>query len=295
MLLGPRLDLPLDRDESARFIPWIIALMVYLACLALAGALLTRSAVAHWSQGLSGSLTVQILPAEQADAPARAAHVETVLALLRGTPGVADAEPLTDQRMAALLEPWLGRGEIGELPLPALIDVHVKPGAAIDLAALGRRLAEAVPGTLLDDHQQWLERAVVLAHSIVFVAGVVLLLVGAAAALVTVFGTRTSLAIHRGIIEVMHLIGAQDNYVARQFEAHALRVGLIGGITGLLGAVVTLLGLRYAIGPLGEAPFPAPGLSLWQWAALSLLPLASALIAMLTARVTVLRTLARMV
>ncbi len=294
-MFAPRSDLPLDRDESARFIPWIIALMVYLACLALAGALLARSVAAHWRQGLEGSLTVQLLPGDEADATLRVAHLEAALALLRETPGVASAEALSEQRIGELLAPWLAPGEAKDLPLPALIDLRLQPGAMLDLKALAARLAAAVPGAVLDDHQQWLQRATGLAHSILWCAGVIMLLVGAAAAVATVFGTRTSLAIHRSIIEVMHLIGAQDDYVARQFQAHALRIGLIGGIAGMLGAVGTLLGLRYALGPPGAAPLPSPELGLWQWATLLLLPLASALIAMLTARLTVLRTLARMV
>jgi cell division transport system permease protein len=42
-----RLDLPLDRDGSVRFLPWIVALMVYLASLALAGTLVVRDAGAR--------------------------------------------------------------------------------------------------------------------------------------------------------------------------------------------------------------------------------------------------------
>jgi cell division transport system permease protein len=97
------------------------------------------------------------------------------------------------------------------------------------------------------------------------------------------------------VIEVMHLIGAQDDYVARQFQAHALGIGLRGGLTGLLFAVATLLAVEGLAPSGGGGLLPGLALKAWQWGALALLPVVTALIAMVTARVTVLRTLARMV
>ena len=288
-------DLPLEADDSSRFIPWIVALMVYLAALAAAGALVASSAVERWSRGLSGALTVQILPPENADAKVQTARVNRAIALLAETPGIARVEALSEERVLALLEPWLGRSEMGELPLPALIDVRLVPGANVDVAALGAHLAQAVPGATLDDHQRWLHELILLGRSAELMAALVLALIAATAAAATVFSTRTALAIHHGVIEVMHLIGAQDSYVARQFQAHALAIALRGGSVGLVAAVLTLLAAQYFAGPGGGGLLPSLALAPWQWALLPLLPLATALIAMLTARATVMRRLARMV
>jgi len=295
MRLGRRSDLPLAGDDSSRFIPWIVALMVYLAALALAGALVASSAVEHWSRNLLGSLTVEIAPTGEADARQRALRTESAIALLLGTPGVAHAAALGEARIAALLSPWLAGAEIAELPLPVLIDVRLEPGAKVDLAALGAQLAAAVPGASVDDHQRWLHGLVALGRSVELVAAIILGLIAAAAAAATVFSTRTALAIHHGVIELLHLIGAQDAYVARQFQAHALRLALAGGIAGLAAAALTILGAQYLTEGGGSGLIPGLALSPWQWAALLLLPLASAVIAMLTARATVLATLARMV
>ncbi len=295
MRMRRRSDLPLAKDASSRFIPWIVALMVYLAALALAGALAANSAVERWSRNLLGSLTVEVMPPDDADPKVRQMRVESAVALLLGTPGVARAEVLSDERVALLLAPWLGSAELRELPLPALIDVRLNAGTDLDLKALAARLADAVPGTTLDDHQRWLHGLVALGRSIELIAAVILALIAAAAAAVTVFSTRTALAIHSGVIEVLHLIGAQDSYVARQFEWHALALALRGGAAGLVGAAATILAAGYFTEPSGAGLMPDISLSLWQWAALLPLPLASGLIAMLTARATVLATLARMV
>ena len=295
MRLRRRSDLPLAADDSSRFLPWIVALMVYLAALALAAALVAHSSVERWSRNLLGSMTVEIAPPEDADQKAANVRVETALALLLGTPGVADAQVLGEERIAELLSPWLGAADLAQLPLPVLIDVHLKPDATVDLAALGARLADAVPGARLDDHQRWLHGLVALGRSLELTALAVLLLIAAAAAAVTAFSTRAALAIHHGVIEVLHLIGAQDTYVARQFQAHALALALRGGFGGLLAAAVTILAAEH-LGAAGEGSLlPDLALAPWQWAALVPLPLAGGLIAMLTARATVLAALARLV
>jgi cell division transport system permease protein len=286
-----RLDLPTDGDGSGRFLPWIIALMVYLAALALAGMMALQGTVERWDRALAGTLTVQL--------PAGAAgELEATLALLRATPGVERAEPLDQAANAALLERWLGPGiAAGELRLPRLIDLRVDPARAIDPAALAKRLAAVAPSARLDDHRGWLDRLLDVALAIELVAAAIVALVAGAAVLSIVFATRTGLAIHQGTVEVLHLIGARDTFIAAQFQYPALRLGLRGGLTGLIPALLTLLALGQAAGAAptsGIAALPVLTLAPWHWAVLLLLPAAAGITALLTARLTVLRSLARM-
>jgi cell division transport system permease protein len=296
-MLRRRLDLPLDRDGSSRFLPWIVALMVYLSSLALAGTLVVREVVERWDQGLRGTVTVE-LPAAPAGGKDDGA-VNLALGLLRSTPGVVSAEPLDAKRTAQLLAPWLG-GEVdlAELPVPRLIDLRIDPNR-VDLAALAQRIKAAIPGAEVDDHRRWLDRVIRTGLALQAVAVSIVVLVGAAAVLAVVFATRTGLAVHHSVVEVLHLIGARDGYIARQFEWHALRLGIEGGIVGLLLAVLTVAGVAGAaqrVGAIDDVTrlLPLMEAPLYEWTLLLLLPPAAGLIAMLTARITVLRALARM-
>lgn len=292
-----RTDLPLDRDAHARFLPWLIAFMVYLAVLALAGVLVVNQAVERWDTGISGTLTVQIMPpagAENAKS-VQARMMEDVRAVLDSTPGVIASVPMSEARILELLEPWLGdMANDADLPIPQLVDVTIDPDAGVDVIALGRRLAIAAPGATVDDHRVWLDRLVRLLQTIEMVALAVLVVIGLVTIGTVVFTTRTGLAIHAEAIQVLHLIGAHDAYVARQFAGRALLLGLKGGVIALCFAVPTLLAIGYFGERMQFEAMPVNGLGLPQIVALALLPLIVALIAMLTARITVLRTLARM-
>ena len=295
-MLAHRSDLPLDRDALSRFLPWLIAFMVYLACLALAGMLTLGAVAERWDAGVSGTLTVQIIPSESPTAaPKEARRIEAALEILRTTPGIAGAEVIGEDRIMALLEPWLGSiGGSGDLPLPRLIDVELKAGAEVDTAALSKRLRQAVPGATVDDHGVWLDKLVRLLRAVEILASLVLLLIGLATVGTVVFTTRTGLAIHQEAIEVLHLIGAQDSYVAKQFATRALILGLRGGIIGLVLAVPTLMGIGALAARMEAGLLPDFTLTPAHWAAMVCLPLAVALIAMLTARLTVMKTLAEM-
>lgn len=308
-MLRLRTDLPLGSDASGRFVPWIVGFMVYLAALALSGALTLENVAARWRAGITGTLTVQIAPLddvmsdrptpdaadETLPSPTHEARLDRAVELLRDVPGVAGVEVLGPEAMGRLLAPWLGpdSATLG-LPLPDLISVTLRPGAAIDLPTLSARLAAAVPGAEVDDHRRWLDDLAVFVHSVEVLAAIVVSLVCLAAMLTVVFVTRTGLAVHRRVIEIVHLIGARDAYVAGQFQGHALRLGLIGGIVGSALAALTLIGLQRLFAGLDTPLLKGLGLGAGHWAALAVLPVAAALVAMVTARLTVLRSLARM-
>ena len=293
---SPALAIPFGRDGSGRFLPALTALMVFLAGLALAAVMALDHTLARWDQSLTGTLTVEVPAATGASDPGLAA----ALGVLHATPGIERATLLDRAATLKLVEPWLGTSlSPADLELPRLIDVRLDATARPDLAALRAKLTQAAPGSVLDDHQLWLDSLTRFARSAEITALAVLALIGGVAVLSVSFATRTGLAVHRDIIELLHLMGAHDGYVARQFERQALRLALIGGIAGLALAAAALLALEHATGAaalLGRGVTLLPALHLrgWNWAALVALPPVAGLVAMTTARLTVLATLRRL-
>ncbi len=289
-------DVPLARDSSERFLPWLVAFMVYFAALAAVSATTMHRVVQRWDRGLSGQLTIEVPPPGlEAPESERQERLDRVLDLVSRARGVTEVVLYDSDDIARLLEPWLGSSASElDLPLPGMIAVSFDTSAPPDLAELAERLDQAVPGTLLDDHRRWLGTLVDLARSVQAFAGVIVLLVGVVAVLAVVFVTRTGLSIHRNVIEILHLIGAQDSYIASQFQRHALGLGLRGGLIGSALALGTILAIGYLLSRVESGLVPVLLLSVPEWASLALLPIATAAVAMVTARMTVLGTLARM-
>ncbi len=197
-------------DGSGRFLPWIVALMVYLAALSLAGMMALHGMIERWDESLAGTLTVQLPPGDQS-------QLDAVLAVLRATPGVVSAKPLDDAANAALLEPWLGSG--------ARRSPSCSCRASSTSAWTATRAAIA-PRSPTPSRRRRRERGSTTTgagstgcsrprFAVELVAAAIVVMVGAAAVLSIVFATRTSLAIHHGVVEVLHLIGARDGYHRR--------------------------------------------------------------------------------
>jgi len=289
-------DLVFSREPAARLVPWIIALMTYLACLMLAGSLLLSELLDQWSRGLTGTVTVQVMPVEGEAAGTIENRVDKLVGLLQRTDGVTAARAMPLPEISALLEPWLGAGAgLEELPLPRLIDVTLDSASLPSLESLRIMLSNVDPGAVLDDHGVWRDQLAGLIGTLGAVAGFIVVLVAVATVGIVVFATRSGMATHQDVIEVLHLIGARDAFIARQFQNLALSQGLRGGLIGVVLGGATLWLLRRAVTHLDTSMLPQVSLLAWHWGVLAALPLATALIANWTAKHTVVRSLRKLV
>jgi cell division transport system permease protein len=225
----------------------VIAIMSFLACLTLGAVTLVRDASRDWQVDLLREVTIQVRPLEGIDTAAEAAKAAAIAAEFRG---VANVSVLDDEENVRLLQPWLGGDlDMSELPIPRLIIVRLSNGAAINLDELSRRLQAEVRGANLDDHRLWTKRLQTMANVTVVVGASILSLVFIATILSVVFATRGAMASNRDVVSVLHFVGAEDGFIAREFQRHFLLLGLKGGLLGALAAAILFAVLSFAIGP----------------------------------------------
>ncbi len=287
-------SLPLSQDASSRFLPWFIAFMVWLAMVALAVVLLLSSFSDQWRRNYTGTLTIQIPLATDGTTMQNELRLNSALHLLQNTPGITSAKAVSMKRISEILSPWLGGGIVSEalsLPIPRLIEVKFIPNRSLNVKALRQKLSQRVEGALLDDHRIWLDKLITLAGAIEAVAFSILLLISVAATTTVIFATRTSLVIHHDLIELLHIMGAHNDYVASQFHRHAMYLSVKGGIVGVIFAIATLYTLGSMWSDIGLFLLPQLALNLWQWSCILSIPLVVVAITALTARITVLRVL----
>jgi cell division transport system permease protein len=280
--------LPLSR--ALGLMAWVIAIMIFLCALSLAAGLSITTATRNLAGELDHSLTVQIA---EANPDLRARQAKAVVRAIGGLDGVAAVREVPAAELSRMLEPWLGTGlAAGDLPIPALIDVTLED----DAAAIKGRVAAAArgvsPGARIDDHGGALGPLGGLLGTLRALAAVVALLVVLAAVAVVALATRSSLNTHMATIEVMHLIGARDEQIARIFRRRAAMDGLVGGAIGLACAVLVVLLLGDQASALGSGLLAAGSIGIGSWAVLLALPVLAGLLALATAHLTVIRLLA---
>lgn len=228
---------------AGRSLVIVIAIMTFLAALAAGAALLVADASVDWNNEVAREASVQIRPAPGRDIEA---DVKRATAILVAAEGVRDVRVYSKAESEALLAPWLGQGlDFVELQAPRMIVVKLHTEKRIDLDRLRKELSEATPTAALDDHRLWVERLAQMARTVVAVAALIFVLIVIAMGLAVAFATRAAMVGNREIIEVLHLVGAADKYIARQFQVRFLTLGLRGGLFGGGCAIAFFLASGY--------------------------------------------------
>jgi len=269
----------------------VIAVMCFLASISLGITLTVSNVAGEWSGDLAGVITVQVKPRE---GMLMDDQMRDALEIIRATPGIAGASRVPASSAAELLEPWLGGVALPEdIAVPQLIDVRLDPASDPDLEALTQRLQNAVPGVEVDDHFRWKARLGAFAGSLEALAIAALGLIIAATIAIVVFATRAAMEANREIIEVLHLVGARDKFIAGEFQSQFLWVGFRAGAIGAAAAAVVLIMLTIIAGGNGEFFLPGLGVTWITYPSLLLVPLLAALVSLGTARLTAVSVLGR--
>lgn len=274
--------------------PWVIAILMMLTLLAAAGGVgLARSADAI-GEAIAGRVTVQIvtanpvLRAEQAAALRRAAAAQ---------PFVRSARAVDPAELQATLGQWFGTADgddpvLRSLPMPALVDVDfVGEDRSGHMGQLRALVAREAPGARVIPHADWLGPVARLIRSLAWIAGGLVILMTLASAAVVIMTARAALGTHYATIEMLHLIGATDQQIARLFQRR-ITIDTAYGValgTAVAAAILLLIGWQWSRVTSGLAA--TASLGPMGWALLLALPLLAIALAALTARQTLLAAL----
>ena len=289
--------------ESARMMPqariagpmpWVIAIMIALTVMAAAAGLALSNVAGNARSEIAGGVTVQVVEGAPA---ARERQAERAVDFLSAREDVASVRRVPDAELAAPLEPWLGEvvNQEDAVPTPALIDVRLSgPVTALRLRELRRELVAEVPAARLDAQAGWLGPVFEAIRSLQFLAiGLVVLLAFTSIAAVWL-AARSALGSNRDTIEVIHHLGGTDGQIAGIFQRSIGIDAALGGAAGLALGVGAIFVLGQQFAGLGSGLVAGGALQMKDWLAIAAVPLLGVVLAVLTARYTVMAALRRM-
>ena len=274
-----------EREARDGALIFVVAVLCFLACLTAIGVLAADRAARGWTNQLVGEATVIVRPRGGETPDAAAARAAEALA---GTAGVAEARALEPAKAYDLIRPFLGDiSDLEDLPVPRLIAVTLDPKHPPDARRLDAALkAQGVDATV-DDHSIWIKDIRRAGRLVRWLGIGVFVLIAAAAAAVVTFATRAGLAGRRDVVEVLHMSGAEDGFIARLFQVRFARLAGVAGLIGAVAAGVLAIGLRLAGG--SEGLTPAMPLAWSDVLAVIPCPLLAAAVAAIAAQATAIR------
>jgi cell division transport system permease protein len=294
-----RYDLPLSGSTSNNFLRVLIALMTVLGMLALSASFALSAMTDRWSSGLENKVSIEI-PASDSDGNVIKPGIvesmtEKVAEFMRSESSVQSAEITPPEKIRELLAPWLGTDmETDSVPLPGLISITFKKDAEPNLKDLEIQLRDFAPRARIDTHENWLADVVRFTSALQFAAALLTMIIGLTTLVAVAGAVRSKLSENKEELELLHLMGASDSYIAKQLQRHTIILALQGGGVGILTGGLLLIVISLIAGEIGVNLVPDFRLDALQKGILLLAPVPIALLAMLTARFTVLRVLAKM-
>ena len=263
----------------------MIACLVGFAALLLSVGMSINHALSDQSQAVIGMLQVEV-PRNASDS-----LMTSVNTTLKQTEGVTEVNQLSSTQMETLLKPWLGQNfSIDDLPVPVIFDVKTSvldQKTAVNVEALRRDLAKIDTNIRVEDRGPWVHQ-VASATSLVqaLVIFIALLLIACVIGMI-VLVAKTNLRLHFKAVSLLHMFGATDEYILRQFQWNSAWLAARGAMAGvlmsaLIFASAVILSMRW------HSPvLPEITLSFVHVLMFLTLPIFTALVALVATRLTV--------
>ena len=247
------------RARQTRPLVVLVAIMCTLGCLSALVAVAGFRVADAWTLDLRSAMTILV------EEPRDDAALTRAVSLVSSIEGVTAASPLGREEAKQLLRNYGANVGplIDELPVPRLIEVSIDASNE----GVANRLLTTLEGAgftaSVDDHSRYAAEILRTSALLRVAALATLLALIAAAVSSIVLAARAALQTRRDAVEIMHMVGAEDAYIADEVQARFLRLGLLAGGAGAVAAalIALVVGLVLAFG----ATDMTGGGSLFRW------------------------------
>lgn len=230
--------LPAD-SRQARPLTIVVSIMCALGCLAGLSASAGLRVANTWTSDLQSAMSVVV------QSPRTDADLTRAAQIVRRVQGVTRSEAMSRERAKDLLRNYgtdMG-STLDALPVPRLIEVGVTAGQTNVKADIEKALKAAGYSFVVDDHSRFTGE-VVRTSTVVRIVAISALVALVIAAISTIgFAARAALETRREAVNILHLVGAKDSFVAREVQIRFLRLGFVAGLLGaIVAGLIALIG-----------------------------------------------------
>lgn len=288
-MAGPSpIDLALEGSVIGRLLGWIMGGLVFVAVLAAAIALALHKQI---EDRLATPAVVTVALAPLVEVPD--SQVDRFIEAVEQSEGVAFARRVSNEAVSELVQPWMAEdGQSLDVPLPRLIDITYEISQRPDTDGLSKLVDEWLPRATFDSAtKQRFEEVDDLARA--RAGAIAVAAVAIVAAIVAVFVlTKRNFHHHRNAIDTLRLMGAKDKDLVRQFENLALSRVLIGSFIGFAIALACVVpGMAWLA---NQNLRELAALGTLDFATMALIPIATSILVMLSARSAAAQAVARL-
>ncbi len=268
----------LFREQSV-FMTAVMAIMTFLAVMALGISIAIGTGVARWNRQWNLYATVQVTGTENADA------VKKVLN--ENKDKLAEVREISNGEMSDLMRPWISGGNnVLEKYLPKMFEVKFKSES--DIKAI--RESVGTRGRFIT-HTDALRPSISAGWKMVAILSVVLAIIIATIGICISFIARNTAILHKRELEILNQVGASDSFVTRQMQIIVAKICMTACSIGFIAAVPILFAIIAVAHSARVGLMAIIGISGGGWLTLVMVPIAIIIFAILITKRTTLKIL----
>lgn len=223
--------------------PWVVAIMSFSILIIAAAGLALANSARLFERSVEARYSIEV--------PAGSARLPQMLDAMRASADVTNLKPVPESAMRDTLRRWLGPlANSSDLPVPALINFDLKPGA--NPAAVATRVQAVEPAATVEAHRDSVAPVLQSLRALQWIALTLVVLLAGAASAAIVLAARSALDTHRTTIEVLHGIGATDQQITGLIQRKIAIDSLAGSLGGAMAAALVLALLATGSAFLGQ-------------------------------------------
>lgn len=237
--------LPLHKRSGSMQFFTIIMLMTTMLVIIGAVQLSLMNTVHNWKSLIEHQASVEI-PSLDENGRAYSSDelnmmTQRVIALLENIDYTRDVQVESPEQIAKLIGPWLGNDhKVLDMNLPVLINFNIQTDDKSFIDQLTSRIKKLAPRARLQTHQKWLDKFLQLVRGIHGI-GVLIVSVTLIATLFVISSTvRARMAIYKKELSLIHIMGAHDRFILRQFLIYLSYLTVPAAFLGLILAFVMM-------------------------------------------------------
>lgn len=291
-----RTDIPLNNDSQTKFLTALISLMSFLFVMSCAGSIILHQTAERWSTSLQNKISIEI-SSEQSDGIAlnnREIKKEAykIKKALENYKNVKTIKILQEEEIRDLISPWIGKNlELDGIPLPGIIAIELTTANLEIIKDLDQKIKQTSKYATLETYEDWLNDFLSFLNFLKTVALIIACMILAITVIALISAMHIRLALNKEDVKLLHLMGASDAYIARQFIPHNFFITLKGSVIGTLCAIFFTI----ILSNLSSAPMiPKVDLSILWYCILLLSPIFLGMISITVSYIVLLRTLSKM-
>jgi cell division transport system permease protein len=229
-------DFAFRQDSTLAALPLVIAFLTVLSICLTHSAVYIKHVTLSGSESLNQRLHLHLphnTPNES---------LTKLLDELANVEGIEMVEEVPNGNLQNFVQKWLGVStELAQdFPLPTILDITLQPQAQRDLVQgqIKYYLQQNLPNSLLESYDETIaafNRSSNMIKTGVYMMGFVVMI---ATTLIVGIASRINLGVHRHHIQMLHHLGASDDYINRQFMLRAGVISLQGIIGGTLLSIL---------------------------------------------------------